>query len=525
MRKLLYAGICLALAMVTMQACSDSPSGSPAAGKPVEPISWRDIQRAHIPTFEQQVARLGLELTAEQRQELESTGHVFGVIPREHLPVRHGDGIVETTPEIRKALQKASHDYEAQVARGESGPDPFFVALVKNRSIDINDPIHRLRAYNLVVETQGDLEGFDGLGEMSAALLAAGKTCQQRCTANIDFAYTTGTNPTGNSTSRTVSCSGPSGGNAESLTTTASISCVDIGTGNCASMGWLVKATYPLSSSVSTNLNVNCSDIDKGASASSAIAAEVSSDEACGQGVATTSQSQSVSLKVGSSSSGVDQSTSQLNGSAHYTQNGAAAFDPATKKFKVEGGSSTELDLQTGATHSSTRNHDSTSKSESHSVLFTGNMSYVWYVPANGMASRTTVMQTSGCTKGVTSSWYCSASASVTLNASTTGLAGVSLATCPSPSPSPSCRPAATSGQVSAMDDSDICEMSYCGDYTCDTDFGEDCSTCSMDCGPCSSPSPSPAYCGDYTCDTGLGEDCSTCSVDCGPCSSPTPSP
>ncbi|MGA1874482.1 MAG: S8 family serine peptidase [bacterium] len=46
-----------------------------------------------------------------------------------------------------------------------------------------------------------------------------------------------------------------------------------------------------------------------------------------------------------------------------------------------------------------------------------------------------------------------------------------------------------------------------CGDGTCE--FGEDCSTCEADCGPC-------PYCGDGSCDS--NESCSTCPADCSPC-------
>ena len=53
----------------------------------------------------------------------------------------------------------------------------------------------------------------------------------------------------------------------------------------------------------------------------------------------------------------------------------------------------------------------------------------------------------------------------------------------------------------------------YCGDGTCNTN--ENCSTCSRDCGDCSSGGPTP-YCGDGSCNN--NEDCGSCSRDCGAC-------
>jgi hypothetical protein len=50
-----------------------------------------------------------------------------------------------------------------------------------------------------------------------------------------------------------------------------------------------------------------------------------------------------------------------------------------------------------------------------------------------------------------------------------------------------------------------------CGDFFCDTDSGENCSACAMDCGAC-------PRCGDGTC-LGL-ESCSSCPADCGACPS-----
>ena len=48
----------------------------------------------------------------------------------------------------------------------------------------------------------------------------------------------------------------------------------------------------------------------------------------------------------------------------------------------------------------------------------------------------------------------------------------------------------------------------FCGDGVCNG--FELCSSCSTDCGPCSS------FCGDGTCNA--NESCSSCSLDCGPC-------
>jgi len=50
----------------------------------------------------------------------------------------------------------------------------------------------------------------------------------------------------------------------------------------------------------------------------------------------------------------------------------------------------------------------------------------------------------------------------------------------------------------------------YCGDAVCNN--GENCSTCSDDCGTCAVQQ----YCGDAVCNN--GENCSTCSDDCGNC-------
>lgn len=54
----------------------------------------------------------------------------------------------------------------------------------------------------------------------------------------------------------------------------------------------------------------------------------------------------------------------------------------------------------------------------------------------------------------------------------------------------------------------------YCGDGTCGS--GEDCGSCSNDCGSCPMDAGSGSYCGDGTCDS--GEDCGSCSNDCGSC-------
>ncbi len=57
--------------------------------------------------------------------------------------------------------------------------------------------------------------------------------------------------------------------------------------------------------------------------------------------------------------------------------------------------------------------------------------------------------------------------------------------------------------------------MPTCGDGSCDSDVGEDCNTCSADCGSCPEPMPT---CGDSSCDSDVGEDCNSCSADCGSC-------
>lgn len=49
-----------------------------------------------------------------------------------------------------------------------------------------------------------------------------------------------------------------------------------------------------------------------------------------------------------------------------------------------------------------------------------------------------------------------------------------------------------------------------CGNQTCSGDAGENCKTCSQDCGPCSN------VCGDELC--GAGETCANCMFDCGKC-------
>ncbi len=53
--------------------------------------------------------------------------------------------------------------------------------------------------------------------------------------------------------------------------------------------------------------------------------------------------------------------------------------------------------------------------------------------------------------------------------------------------------------------------IEFCGDYICNN--GESCSTCSNDCGDCTTE-----FCGDGSCNN--GESCSTCSNDCGSCGS-----
>lgn len=50
-----------------------------------------------------------------------------------------------------------------------------------------------------------------------------------------------------------------------------------------------------------------------------------------------------------------------------------------------------------------------------------------------------------------------------------------------------------------------------CGDGVCDPGLGEDISTCPGDCSL-------GGFCGDGTCDPGTDEDCITCGLDCGPC-------
>jgi hypothetical protein len=55
-------------------------------------------------------------------------------------------------------------------------------------------------------------------------------------------------------------------------------------------------------------------------------------------------------------------------------------------------------------------------------------------------------------------------------------------------------------------------EDPVCGDWWCDQQNGEDCSTCFFDCSSCS-------VCGDLSCEGLAGEDCLTCPGDCGgPC-------
>jgi hypothetical protein len=54
--------------------------------------------------------------------------------------------------------------------------------------------------------------------------------------------------------------------------------------------------------------------------------------------------------------------------------------------------------------------------------------------------------------------------------------------------------------------------VAACGDGSCDTGAGEDCSTCAIDCGACAIA----PYCGDGTCDGADGESCGTCPSDCG---------
>ena len=63
------------------------------------------------------------------------------------------------------------------------------------------------------------------------------------------------------------------------------------------------------------------------------------------------------------------------------------------------------------------------------------------------------------------------------------------------------------SGEDCSSCSSDCGTCTYCGDWSCNG--SEDCSSCSSDCGSC-------FYCGDGSCNN--GEDCSSCSSDCGSC-------
>ncbi len=70
------------------------------------------------------------------------------------------------------------------------------------------------------------------------------------------------------------------------------------------------------------------------------------------------------------------------------------------------------------------------------------------------------------------------------------------------------------------------CDEGYCGNNTCESGRGEDCNSCSQDCGCSGSDScngngngsgyscQSSSYCGNASCES--GEDCSNCSQDCG---------
>jgi hypothetical protein len=69
------------------------------------------------------------------------------------------------------------------------------------------------------------------------------------------------------------------------------------------------------------------------------------------------------------------------------------------------------------------------------------------------------------------------------------------------------------------------CNIAPCGDSICDLGNSEDCTTCTQDCGQCSSKLTSfnlilvangESACGDGSCN--IGEDCATCPIDCGQC-------
>jgi cysteine-rich repeat protein len=62
------------------------------------------------------------------------------------------------------------------------------------------------------------------------------------------------------------------------------------------------------------------------------------------------------------------------------------------------------------------------------------------------------------------------------------------------------------SGWTCANEPSICNPISSCGRNGCQPSLGENCETCSTDCGDC---------CGDNTCTSGYGEDCETCSEDC----------
>lgn len=77
-----------------------------------------------------------------------------------------------------------------------------------------------------------------------------------------------------------------------------------------------------------------------------------------------------------------------------------------------------------------------------------------------------------------------------------------------SPQEIPCAEPLTAPGEGLRDDLKSICALATdCGNNLCER--GEDCSTCSFDCGDC-------AVCGDSTCDA--GETCSNCSWDCGQC-------
>ncbi len=133
LRAILFAAICSA---PLATGCIDQPDGDATTDVA---HTWDAYHARQARPLEQVLAERGIILTAAQRAELDATGHLYGVLPQDALPVRQPDGSYDLGEVTMESLLEQARAGQRDVADGAEVPAEFLASL-EHGLVDLDDP-------------------------------------------------------------------------------------------------------------------------------------------------------------------------------------------------------------------------------------------------------------------------------------------------------------------------------------------------------------------------------------------------